>query len=173
VNVDSTLKYAGEVITLLAKATETNGCFAFMEVKVQPGTEPPPHIHEREHELFYVLEGAIRFYTPEKTFDVQRPNSWLSGRPREMGTSSDSCGEPIALSFDDAGPQDGERPDADLAKILFEFTFHPCIKKDESTDAPMAETSAKFCVPACELAAQTTTADSDRPGGKLLSIPPS
>jgi len=71
VNVDSTLKYAGEVITLLAKATETNGRFAFMEVKVRPGTEPPPHIHEREHELFYVLEGAMRFYTPEKTFDVQ------------------------------------------------------------------------------------------------------
>lgn len=31
------------------------------------GPEPPPHIHE----LFFVLEGAIRFYTQEKTFDVQ------------------------------------------------------------------------------------------------------
>ena len=71
VSVDSTIKYMGEVITVLAKATETNGRFAFMEVKVRPGLEPPPHIHEREHELFFVLEGAIRFYTPEKTFDVQ------------------------------------------------------------------------------------------------------
>jgi quercetin dioxygenase-like cupin family protein len=71
VNVDLTLKYTGEMITLLAKGTETNGRFAFMEVKVRPGPEPPPHIHEREHELFFVLEGAIRFYTPEKTFDVQ------------------------------------------------------------------------------------------------------
>jgi quercetin dioxygenase-like cupin family protein len=71
VNVDSTLKYMGEVITFLAKGTETNGRFAFMEVKVRPGTEPPPHVREREHELFYVLEGAIRFYTPEKAFDVR------------------------------------------------------------------------------------------------------
>jgi mannose-6-phosphate isomerase-like protein (cupin superfamily) len=71
VNVESTLRYAGEVITLLAKASETNGRFAFMEVRVRPGTEPPPDIHEREHELFYVLEGGMRFYTPEKTFDVQ------------------------------------------------------------------------------------------------------
>ena len=71
VNVDSTIKYMGQVITVLAKGTETNGRFAFMEVKVRPGLEPPPHIHEREHELFFVLEGAIRFYTPEKTFDVQ------------------------------------------------------------------------------------------------------
>ena len=71
VNVDSTIKYMGQVITVLAKGSETNGCFAFMEVKVRPGLEPPPHIHEREHELFFVLEGAIRFYTPERTFDVQ------------------------------------------------------------------------------------------------------
>jgi len=53
VNVDSTINYMGEVITLLAKGNETNGRFAFMEVKVRPGTEPPPHIHEREHELFF------------------------------------------------------------------------------------------------------------------------
>jgi quercetin dioxygenase-like cupin family protein len=71
VNVESTLEYLGQVITLLAKGTETNGRFAFMAVKVRPGTEPPPHIHVREHELFFVLEGAIRFYTPKKTFDVQ------------------------------------------------------------------------------------------------------
>jgi quercetin dioxygenase-like cupin family protein len=70
VKVESTLKYMGEVITFLAKGTETNGRFAFMEVKVRPGTEPPPHIHECEHELFFVLDGAIRFYTPERTFDV-------------------------------------------------------------------------------------------------------
>src|SRR5271163_657433 len=71
VGVDSTIKYMGQVITVLAKGTETNGRLAFMEVKIRPGMEPPPHIHEREHELFFVLEGAIRFYTPEKTFEVQ------------------------------------------------------------------------------------------------------
>jgi hypothetical protein len=38
VNVDLTLKYTGEMITLLAKGTETNGRFAFMEVKVRSGT---------------------------------------------------------------------------------------------------------------------------------------
>jgi quercetin dioxygenase-like cupin family protein len=71
VDVNSTVKYMGQMITLLAKGTETNGRFAFMEVQVRPGLEPPVHIHEREHELFFVLEGAVRFYTPEKTFDVQ------------------------------------------------------------------------------------------------------
>src|SRR5258708_31535522 len=110
VNVDSTLKYAGEVITLLAKATETNGRFAFMEVKVRPGTEPPPHIHEREHELFYVLEGAMRFYTPEKTFDVQaggvaflpqgQPHTFacLTNEIRALLLASDSGEQPDVLN---------------------------------------------------------------------------
>jgi quercetin dioxygenase-like cupin family protein len=70
VNVASTIKYMGQVITLLAKGSETNGRLAFMEVKVRPGLEPPVHIHEREHELFFVLEGSVRFYTPDKTFDA-------------------------------------------------------------------------------------------------------
>jgi len=70
VDVPSTIKYMGQVITMLAKGTETNGRLAFMEVKVRPGLEPPVHIHEREHEMFFVLKGAVRFYTPEKTFDV-------------------------------------------------------------------------------------------------------
>jgi hypothetical protein len=95
VNVDSTLKYMGEVITLLAKGTETNGRFAFMEVKVRPGTEPPPHIHEREHELFFVLEGAIRFYTPERAFDCL---SW------RRGISSTGSGPHVCL-FDERDPR--------------------------------------------------------------------
>ena len=70
VGVNSTIKYMGQVITTLAKATETNGRFSLMEVKVRPGLEPPVHIHEREHELFFVIEGSVRFYTPEKTFDL-------------------------------------------------------------------------------------------------------
>jgi hypothetical protein len=50
VNVDSTLKYMGEVITLLAKGTETNWPLHSWKSRYGPGTEAPPHIHEREHE---------------------------------------------------------------------------------------------------------------------------
>ena len=30
-----------------------------MEFQTQPGNEPPPHLHEWEHELFYMLEGSM------------------------------------------------------------------------------------------------------------------
>jgi hypothetical protein len=35
----------------------------------------------------------------------------------------------VALSLDDARPQDGKRPEADLTNISFEFTFHPRVKE--------------------------------------------
>lgn len=40
---------------------ETGGQFLLAEVTVQPGGGPPYHVHEREDELFYVLEGEIEF----------------------------------------------------------------------------------------------------------------
>jgi mannose-6-phosphate isomerase-like protein (cupin superfamily) len=38
-----------------------------MEALVPPGGGPPPHIHRREDETFYVLEGEIEFVLGEET----------------------------------------------------------------------------------------------------------
>jgi hypothetical protein len=57
VNVDSTIEYMGSLMTFLAKGSETGGRFALMEYRTKPGNEPPPHVHEREHELYFVLEA--------------------------------------------------------------------------------------------------------------------
>jgi mannose-6-phosphate isomerase-like protein (cupin superfamily) len=70
VNVESTFAYMGSLMTFLAKGSETSGRFALMEFQTKPGNEPPPHIHEREHELYFVLEGTMRFYCEDKILDV-------------------------------------------------------------------------------------------------------
>jgi quercetin dioxygenase-like cupin family protein len=70
VDVDSTFAYMGSLVTFLAKGSETGGRFALMEYHTKPGNEPPPHVHEREHELFFVLEGKMRFYCEDKTIDI-------------------------------------------------------------------------------------------------------
>ena len=69
-DVDSTFAYMGSLMTFLAKGSETGGRFALMEYYSKPGNEPPPHVHEREHELFFVLEGTMRFYCEDKTLDI-------------------------------------------------------------------------------------------------------
>ena len=70
VDVDFTFAYMGSLMTFLAKGSETGGRFALMEYHTKPGNEPPPHIHEREHELYFVLEGTMRFYCEDKALDI-------------------------------------------------------------------------------------------------------
>ena len=36
-----------------------------------PGSEPPPHVHTREDELFYVLEGEFDVYVGKEAFKVE------------------------------------------------------------------------------------------------------
>ena len=60
--------------TFKAVGAETGGAFAVSEVTALPGFGPPPHIHQREDESFYVLEGEF-----EITYD---------GRTVTMGAGS-------------------------------------------------------------------------------------
>jgi mannose-6-phosphate isomerase-like protein (cupin superfamily) len=69
--IDSTFSYMGSLMTFLAKNSETSGRFALMEFYTKPGNEPPPHVHEREHELYFVLEGSMRFYCEDKILEIK------------------------------------------------------------------------------------------------------
>jgi len=61
----------GNLTTNLAEKKDTNGAFFLVEATLAPGTEPPPHVHSREDELFYVLEGEFEVYVGEKAFNVK------------------------------------------------------------------------------------------------------
>jgi quercetin dioxygenase-like cupin family protein len=56
-----TIAVVGDVYRFLASGEETDGRYALWEAVVLPGGGPPPHIHSREEEGFYVLEGEITF----------------------------------------------------------------------------------------------------------------
>lgn len=56
----------GDVYRFLATGEETNGTYAQIEAIVPPGGGPPPHVHSREEEGFYILEGEITFTVAEK-----------------------------------------------------------------------------------------------------------
>lgn len=61
--IDFTVK-AGE-------AQEGSGA-AFLEYVTRQGEEPEDHTHQSEHEMFYVLEGAISFRCGEQIFDLEQ-----------------------------------------------------------------------------------------------------
>jgi quercetin dioxygenase-like cupin family protein len=56
-----TVAVVGDVYRFLATGEDTNGKYALWEAVVPPGGGPPPHVHSREEEGFYVLEGEITF----------------------------------------------------------------------------------------------------------------
>ncbi len=54
-----TIGIVGDIYRFLATGEETDGRYAMIEATVLPGGGPPPHIHRREDETFYVVEGEI------------------------------------------------------------------------------------------------------------------
>ena len=51
----------GDHLTFKLGPEHTAGAFSVAEVRVAPGGGPPPHLHHREDEMFYLLEGTLQF----------------------------------------------------------------------------------------------------------------
>ena len=49
----------GDRYTFLVTGAQSDGAYFIMEAIVPPAGGPPPHIHHREQESFYVLEGML------------------------------------------------------------------------------------------------------------------
>jgi mannose-6-phosphate isomerase-like protein (cupin superfamily) len=50
----------GSSVSVKAGSEQTGGSFYCGEVELEPGFPgPPPHIHERLHDMFYVLDGTL------------------------------------------------------------------------------------------------------------------
>ena len=62
--------YMGNVMTFLVNREQTGGAFSMTEYLSKPGNEPPAHVHDREDEVFYVLEGHIDAYIGKEVFSV-------------------------------------------------------------------------------------------------------
>lgn len=56
-----TIAVVGDVYRFLATGEDKDGKYAVREAIVPPGGGPPPHVHSREEEGFYILEGEITF----------------------------------------------------------------------------------------------------------------
>jgi hypothetical protein len=69
----------GDIYNFLATGEETNNSFFQFEAIVPTGGGPPPHIHSREDESFYVVSGSleigstIRLIRPRPVFRLHSP----------------------------------------------------------------------------------------------------
>ncbi len=57
-----------ELYLIKAVSEDTDGAFTAIEVTAPPQSPPAPHIHHREDEFYYVLEGEFEFLDNDRTF---------------------------------------------------------------------------------------------------------
>ncbi len=78
INVRDAARYVsvGELVTVLATAEQTGGSFGLMEGVIAKGAEPPPHVHHREDEAFYVLDGEVVVRVGDDSF-LATPGSFI------------------------------------------------------------------------------------------------
>jgi mannose-6-phosphate isomerase-like protein (cupin superfamily) len=57
--------------TFKVTGKQTGGSYGTVEAESFPGDSAPPHIHHREDESFYILEGEMAFMCDGKTFNAK------------------------------------------------------------------------------------------------------
>ena len=62
--------YKGILVSEMAGTADNDGAFDLLISKVRRGTEPPPHLHTREDEVFYILSGEMNFHVDGEVFTV-------------------------------------------------------------------------------------------------------
>ncbi len=70
--------WQGSLYQMKARAEDTSGAIGLVEGSFYKGFGPPLHVHRREDEAFYVLEGKIRFRQGDDDF-VAGPGTWVWG----------------------------------------------------------------------------------------------
>jgi mannose-6-phosphate isomerase-like protein (cupin superfamily) len=68
----------GQLAVIKATAKDTGGGHTLVEITVNPGYETPLHIHHREDEGFWMLEGTATFTVGDQTIDAG-PGAYLFG----------------------------------------------------------------------------------------------
>ena len=82
----------GSLFEQLASGAETGGAFGLTRVTQPAGTATPVHVHTREAEAFYLLEGTMTYRAGEQTYQLS-PGSFIylpTGVPHAFRVTGDA-----------------------------------------------------------------------------------
>lgn len=70
----------GSRVIARVRSCDTGGEYSVVEEIVSPGGGAPLHVHHREDEIFYVLEGEFEIQCGERTFTGRRGTQGIAPR---------------------------------------------------------------------------------------------
>jgi mannose-6-phosphate isomerase-like protein (cupin superfamily) len=62
--------FFGMLAEIKASAAETGGQYTLLEITAPPGLQTPLHVHYREDEGFYVLDGSVTIEVGDETVEL-------------------------------------------------------------------------------------------------------
>src|SRR3712207_6640474 len=89
--------WGGGLATIKATGKETGNLYSIVEVLEPHGARAPLHLHRKEDEAFYVLEGEMTFQIGEETIKAQ-PSSFVFG-PKDVPHTYTVDSGPARLLF--------------------------------------------------------------------------
>ncbi|MFG1605350.1 cupin domain-containing protein [Actinoplanes sp. NPDC049265] len=97
---------SGDVYTIKAARSDTNGTLSFVHAIVPPGSGPVAHSHGAEDEAFYLLSGELEFLDGEKTFVAEAGSFvFIPRRHRHRFKNISSKPAETLFLFTPAGPE--------------------------------------------------------------------
>ncbi len=89
------------IVTILLDGEATGGAYVFSDELTDPGGGPPLHVHEREDEAFFILEGRFEFRVGEQTFTAGPGDFLLAPRgvPHTFRNVGSSPARKLALAW--------------------------------------------------------------------------
>ncbi|PKH50911.1 hypothetical protein CXF68_09525 [Tenacibaculum sp. Bg11-29] len=73
----------GNLYRIIADGKRTKNSFSLMETILEPGQGAPLHIHTREYEAFFILEGEVAFNL-ENSEIIAKKEDFISCAPNEI-----------------------------------------------------------------------------------------
>ena len=89
--------WGGGLATIKVTGKETGDLYSIVEILEPQGARAPLHLHRKEDEAFYVLEGEMTFRIGEETIKA-RPRSFVFG-PRDVPHTYTVDSGPARLLF--------------------------------------------------------------------------
>ena len=105
----------GETVTFKAVSTDTDGAYTLIEVIDEPQAGPPLHLHRREDESFYILEGTFAFQIGDRALTATA--GWFMTAPKGVPHSYKNIGTTPARMLALFVPAGMENFFEDLSKL--------------------------------------------------------